>query len=191
MVTIDDLFRNDTVDYMDQIDTSEIYHPNQVYPEEIKIAYIANYIATGTMREASRLTGIPEDIAKNWKSQSSWWEPTVAKVRKQKQDELDAVLTSIVHETTDHIKDRIKYGDYKRTRDGTYERIPISGKDLAVILGVLFDKRALIRGDFTSISARSNADMKSLEQKFTKIAQDLQGKTIEGTVIKEDETSSN
>lgn len=58
----------------------------------------------------------------------------------------------------------------------------MKGKELAVTLGVLFDKRALIRGDATSHSVSISHDkkMEQLESKFKQFAMQLEAKTIEG-----------
>lgn len=177
------LYEREDYHPIDDICLQDMYHPRNRYtPEEIT-AWMMQYTTTGYISAASKFTGIDPEVAKKWKQEAVWFDDLYNKCRQEKQKELDGILTRIVHQSTTAIEDRIENGDYKVKRDGTLHRVPMSGKDIAVTMAVLFDKRALIRGDVTTIQGRKHDDMKSLEAKFTEIAKKLQGKPIEGQVI--------
>ena len=55
----------------------------------------------------------------------------------------------------------------------------MKGKELAVTAGVLFDKRALIRGDYTSRNISSNQErtLDALEKRMQQFAVQLKEKT--------------
>jgi hypothetical protein len=58
----------------------------------------------------------------------------------------------------------------------------MKGRDIAVTLGVLYDKRALIRGDATShtVSVSHDKKLEGLESKFKQFAMQLEAKTFDG-----------
>jgi chromosome segregation and condensation protein ScpB len=61
---------------------------------------------------------------------------------------MDGRITKILAKSLDALEDRIEKGDTKvlSTKDGIFrEQVPVSARDLAVVTGVLFDKRAAIR----------------------------------------------
>ena len=58
-------------------------------------------------------------------------------------------------------------------------RIPMKGRDLAVTAGVLYDKRALIRGDASGRNVSSNQakTLEALEKRMQQFATQLKEKT--------------
>ena len=61
------------------------------------------------------------------------------------------------------LKDRLRNSDAHIGKSGEIIRKPIGGRDIAVITGVLFDKRALLRHQPTSISGKVDTE-KQLEE---------------------------
>lgn len=59
-------------------------------------------------------------------------------------------------------------------------RVPVKGRELASILGTLYDKRALIRGEYDGSEEKTDQDSKlaTLEKKFNDFAAILKGETI-------------
>lgn len=162
-------------------------HPRSKYTPQQKLHVVSVYMLTGNLKKAADNAGINYEVVKDWKTRSSWWEDALAAVRKNKQDELDAHITDILDCCVSEITDRLVNGDEVITKIGTRERKQISARDAAWIAGVLFDKRALIRGDPTSRSERSSKedDLNQLLKKFEDLSKKMQEKTIEGEVIKD------
>lgn len=69
----------------------------------------------------------------------------------------------------------------------------MKGKDLATTLGIIYDKRTLIRNNVQNIPNEVSLKDKltALENKFSDFASFLKGETINVEVIKEDGDSNN
>lgn len=132
------------------IELRDLYAANGKYTPEQKIETVMAYMVTGTSRKASKLCNVPENTIRWWKSQSSWWQEVMAECRRKKQDELDATFSRIIELGTDGVEDRLINGNTVIDKDGNQYQVPMSGKDIGWILGVIFDKRQLLRGDPTS-----------------------------------------
>lgn len=168
------------------IDFSELNAPQtnkqqlkQEYPPEKKLAAVTMYFSLGSMKETGKQLGIHWSTISYWRRHSSWWDEITNKLRREKQDELDAMMTSYLHEAQEQALDRIKYGDYKLTASGELKRIPMSGRDIALTSVAFFDKRALIRGDATSIARRQDP-LKEIKGKLEAFAAFNNAKQIEG-----------
>ena len=151
----------------------------QEYTPEKKIAAVTLYFSLGSFKETGKQLGIPWDTISRWRKQSSWWEEITHKLRKEKQDELDAMMTTYLHEAQEQALDRIRHGDFKLTAAGELKRIPMSGRDIALTSVAFFDKRALIRGDATSIARRQDP-LKEIKGKLEAFAAFNSAKEIEG-----------
>jgi len=171
-------------------DLKDLYHTNSCYTPETKVRAVMAYLVTGTSKQAEKFSGVKATVIRDWKSKSEWWPLVMGECRKKKQDELDAAYTSILHQAVGAISERIENGDeYIDQKTGERKRKLLSARDLAIITGVIYDKRALLRGDPTGrIERRTSGDnLKMLQKNFEKIAQQLEAKTIEGTVTRIEE----
>lgn len=181
------------VDYDEEqllIDLSDLHHPSSPYTPETKVQAVMAFLVTGNSKSAEVYCGVKSDIIRKWKTQSEWWPQVMQECRKKKQDELDANYTALLHQVVGQLSDRIENGDEVITKNGDKVRKLLSARDLAIITGVIYDKRALLRGDPTGrIERRTTGDnLKRLQDNFNKIAKQLEAKTIEGehTVVIED-----
>ncbi|HQT26542.1 MAG TPA: hypothetical protein PLK99_08090 [Burkholderiales bacterium] len=113
------------------------------YSDEQRREAVAHFIVTGNMRRVSELTGIPHSTLLGWKN-SDWWHTLIVKVRAEKESELDARFTEIIHRGIEQVLDRIENGDYVMV-NGQLKRKPVSAKDLGLITAITFDKRQIIR----------------------------------------------
>ena len=176
------------------IDFSELSKPqnNQVqqtreYTVENKIQCATLYFTCGSFKQVGRDTGIKWGTISDWARKSTWWDEVIHKLRREKQDELDAMMTNFLHEAQHQALDRVKNGDYKMTAGGELKRVPMSGRDLALTSAAFFDKRALIRGDATSISRRKDplGDIASKLEQFAKYnaAKEIDGSQRKATSI--------
>lgn len=159
------------------IELRDLYACNGTYTPEEKIEAVMAYMVTGTSRKASKICGVPEGTIRWWKSQSLWWDDTMSECRKKKQDELDAMTTNVIHQAVEQIANRITHGNKKFTKDGEEYSAPLTAQELAMVTGIIFDKRQLIRGDPTShAQTSSDADkLDKLREEFQKMAHEVQG----------------
>ncbi len=150
---------------------ADIYDPRAKIDPEMKIHAAMCFMMAGTVTGCANLCGIDSRTISNWKNKSQWWDAVLAKVRKEKQDELDAALSEVIHTSVDALKDRLKDGDEVVTKDGIVRK-QVGGRDLATILSTLYDKRSMVRGDPTSITRKeTSADVLSnIRDEMEKIA---------------------
>lgn len=132
------------------IELSELYVPNAKYTPEQKVQAAMAFVLTGTSVKAEKLVNIPAKTIRWWKAQAVWWPDLIRECRKYKQDELDARYTKLLDATVGELEDRVVHGNSVFNKDGQQEKLPLSGKELAVIMAIIFDKRQLLRGDVTS-----------------------------------------
>lgn len=156
------------------------------YSDDEKLNACATYAAVGSIPEVSRLTGISALTLRDW-SGTEWWGEVLRKIRFQLNDQLDSKMTKIIDKALDGVMERINDGDYyvdKKT--GKVKQIPMKGRDLAVVSTTILDKRQLIRGEPTNISAKqSNAEnrLDALKEEFAKF---VKARTIEITKDKDE-----
>lgn len=155
-----------------EYDLSELYSSRARYAPELKIAAATAYVMTGTVKGVERLTGLKQQTISEWKNSSSWWPDLVSRIKKEKQDNVDAIMTNIIHEAGTQVLDRILNGDEVLDKNGDIIRKKMSGKDTAMVMAITWDKRALVRGEPTSRSEKvdQRAIMEELKEQFAEIA---------------------
>ena len=174
----------------------DIVGNNTKYTPEQRIMAATYYAVTGSSLQASEKCGqtgthIPASTIRKWKNTTSWWKPVLHEVRKAKQEELDAKLTSIIMEGADKLEDRVRNGNIKlNPKTGELNRIPMTSGELAKdAVGIPYDKRALMRGDPTSRTEKGDpkAMLEDLAKQFKKIVELNEPKTIiDAEIVKED-----
>lgn len=164
-----------------EIDLDSLYHPKSKYSVEEKVHAVMSYITTGDMKEVGKLTGIDAGTLHRWKNKSRWWPDLYKKCKDQKQEELDAKFTELVDLAVSGVKDRIINGDsVYDSKTGCTVKVPMKGRELATVMGQMFDKRALIRGDATSrtVQVSTSEHLKQLQESFEKFSKDIQRPTV-------------
>ena len=151
------------------------------YSAEQKVAAATYYAITGNLTLAADKAEIPGDLIRQWKTRSPWFMELVEQIHKQKSDEFNAKATSIIDDCLEALVNRVQRGEDVVIKDGSIITKAIGARDLAYVLGILFDKKQLNQGKATSIRQESTDDMlKKLKKEFIKIAESQEAKTIEG-----------
>ncbi len=175
----------------------DIVGNNTKYTPEERIMAATYYAVTGSSIQASEKcanqgTPIPASTIRKWKNTTSWWKPVLHEVRKAKQEELDAKLTSIIMEGADKLEDRVRNGNIKlNPKTGELNRIPMTSGELAKdAVGIPYDKRALMRGDPTSRIEKVDPKLmlEDLAKQFVKIVEMNEPKTIIEAELVEDDS---
>ena len=173
----------------------DIVGNNTKYTPEERIMAATYYAVTGSSIQASEKcaqtgTPIPASTIRKWKNTTSWWKPVLHEVRKAKQDQLDAKLTSIIMEGADKLEDRVRNGNIKlNPKTGELNRIPMTSGELAKdAVGIPYDKRALMRGDPTSRTEKIDPKLmlEDLAKQFVRIVEMNEPKPIDAEIVKED-----
>jgi len=149
-------------------------------PPEQKIAACALWTVLGSSAKVSRVLGINERTIRHWYHEP-WWAIATREIRKTKNEELDATLTGLLEATVHEISDRLRNGENILDKNGELRKVPVNTRTLATTLGVVYDKRALLRGDPTSKVARVdvNEHLNEVARKLEKLV----GKIPEPTTV--------
>lgn len=145
------------------------------YTWEQKAQACMSYCVTGNGAKAGRLCGIDQKVISRWKIEAPWWPEAVAVCRKQLQDKFDSKITGILDGLLTNIADKVENGEQIfNHKDGEMVARDIPAKDQAMIFGILHDKRALMRGDATSIRQGGTDEMlRKLEDRMAEFARAL------------------
>ena len=136
------------------------------------------YAAFGNYSKVARDTNIPRTTIVSWAKDSVVWVDSLVKARQEISDEILAQNHELVIESNKEVLDRVQNGDHKLVKtkkaikhdDGSLEvsedyelkRVPMSGRDLAVVGGIKEDKARVALGQATSIT--SNQDNRALSE---------------------------
>ena len=157
------------------------------YSVREKLQAVTIWVLTGNLHETSRKLGISVEAIKYWKREKDWWKEAVARIKLQRNEKLDADLTRCMDLSIEQIQDRIINGDEVILKDGEKARKKLNGKDLAVMLSILKDKRAMMRGDTAISRSERNTQTEVLSQlkdSFEKMSKDIK-RNLEEKVVSE------
>ncbi len=133
----------------------------------------AALIATGNSKAASRESGIPASTIRHWAHNDDDFQMMCLEIRTEFGEKIKHQLAEIIHESANETLDRVINGDVIRdTKTGELVRVPIKGRDLAIIGGVAFDKLRLAESQPTAIVQHENSEdsIKRFTEKFEAIA---------------------
>ncbi len=141
-----------------------------LYDDTAKINAAYLYAASGNYSQVARDTKISRPTLMGWAKNSSVWVEALNKARQEISDEILASNLEIVIKTNEQVIDRVEHGDVV-LRNGKQVRVPMKGRDLAVVSGIKEDKARVALGQATSIVGKSES-MASLAQVFRKLSED-------------------
>jgi hypothetical protein len=110
-------------------------------------SFVASYFETGNKETAAKFCGCTIRCADDW-VKADWFKKAMRELNREHDKGLDNKITKLLNKTLDQLSQRLETGDEKvlLTRDGefrTYQQL--TAKDLAIVTGVLFDKRNQLR----------------------------------------------
>lgn len=158
-----------------EFDYSDLYSSKANYTVEQKLAAVTAYVMTGSCTETAKLCGFKQlQTVSEWKLKATWWPDAYMAVKKDKNEEMDSTMTSIIHTAANEILDRLKNGDEVLDKDGNLRRKKMGGKEVATVMGITFDKRALLRGDPTSRTEKIDTTkvLGNIREQLAEIARD-------------------
>lgn len=147
-----------------------------ITPSDMVANFMLMYVSGTSIREAARECGIKEDTAKGWR-RKDWWAKLEASARQVASQTADRKLSKVLDMTVSRISQRLEEGD-PYTAQGEVRFKPVAAKDLAIILGVVYDKRALIRGEATNISGEAKSEEERLEELSEAFKEISKGRTV-------------
>ena len=127
------------------------------YAREDRYKAAAALFATGNSKAASRESHIPASTIRHWSQNDDDFQMMCQEVRTEFGEKIKFKLAEIIDESADQTLDRIRNGDVIRdTKTGELVRVPIKGRDLAIIGAVAFDKLRLAENQPTNIVQHEN-----------------------------------
>ncbi len=136
---------------------------------------------TGSYTKAERLTGVPKATLRSWKLKASWWPAAVDAVHKILESRLDSQLTGLMTQLLSNLTQIVttaeeEFFDHKTK---SIQRRPVSARDTATIFAILHDKRALMRGNATTISGSSTDTLLSkVERRMEAFAKQMKDEKV-------------
>ncbi len=130
--------------------------------------------ATGNSKAASRESGIPASTIRHWAHNDDDFQMMCQEIRTEFGEKIKHQLAEIIHESAKETLDRVINGDVIRDpKTGELVRVPIKGRDLAIIGGVAFDKLRLAESQPTAIIQHENSEdrLKRYIEKFQAVAE--------------------
>jgi len=176
--------------------------PGSHYTNEQRRSVIADYFVTGNITKTAEMNNMPRRTVGTW-IKSSWGIELLAEVRHEKGEEFDANITKLIDSAFEAAQDRVTNGDQKLVKvkkaikheggsmemseDYELKRQPMTGKDLAVVAGISYEKRQLHRNQPTAIRGDSST-VQALADEFRKLSADH--KAIQDSVVSVQENSN-
>jgi len=152
------------------------------YSPEIKLHAVITWLLTGNLSKTERILDLKKGLVASWKQRADWWPALTAAIQKERGEELDHELTTLISDTTTSIKERLENGDWKyNPKLDKLVRVPVQAKEAAIIMDKAIGNRNLLRGDPTSRSESVSVKehLTSLRQEFERFAA---AKTVEGVI---------
>lgn len=164
-------------------------HAQNWWPDTKKIEAATLYAVLRDFQKVSDLTGIPVHYIEPWVIEP-WWDEIILKVKKEKNEKLDSVITEVLAKGLEIVEDRFANGEIMVDRKTKQEyRVPVNVKNVSIVIDAIFDKRQLIRGEATTRTEVIDSEKKleQLKNNFEKLAKSKlinpDAEPIEGLII--------
>lgn len=164
-------------------------HRGDWYPDDKKIEVATLFAVTRSIPQSAKLAGVRESVARKWRTEA-WFLSILNQVVYEKNEQLDGKITDILEKCTDLIWERLSAGDVRvNWKTGEQYVVPLDARGLAIVYGIMFDKRQLLRGEATSRHETINTDQKllKLREEFEKFSN---ATTVKGEVIHDDDSGT-
>ena len=166
----------------------------RAWPEKKRIEVATAHAMGLTAPIIEATTGVDRQTVRRWRLED-WFKDIIHEIQQEDDVQVDAKLTKLVGKSLDTLVDRLENGDFMYSReDQKFVRKPLSTRDAIKLSEVSFDKRNLLRGKPTSISAKQEQmsdRLLKLAAEFTKFvnAKDITNESRMPTEEPEEQTS--
>lgn len=109
---------------------------------------------------------VSREVAEGWQSEE-WWSDCSRRYYANEAAELDRRMTRVIRDALQKAETRLDSGDEVIDKFGDTHKVPVKGKDAAVIAALFLDKRQVLRGLPNSIVAS--------QVRLDKVAEQLRG----------------
>ncbi|VUX55011.1 protein of unknown function [uncultured Woeseiaceae bacterium] len=144
----------------------------------IDAAYL--YAASGNYSKVARDTGINRKTIMSWAKDNVVWAEALVKARQEISDEVLAQNLAIATAANDGVLDRLEHGDTVLRADGSTVKVPLKGRDMAVIGGIMQDKARVQMGMATSITG--SEDTRALAEVCMELSRTMRDHKVVSTI---------
>ena len=133
----------------------------------------AALVASGNSKAAAQQSGIPASTIRHWSHNDEDFQMMCQEIKTEFGEKIKYKFAEIIDESADQTLDRLRHGDVIRdTKTGELVRIPVKGRDAAIIGAVAFDKLRLAENQPTNIVQHENGEEqgKRLVEQFNAIS---------------------
>lgn len=123
------------------------------WPDSKKLESATLFAILRDSKKVSDLTSVPASVIDDW-SMEPWFGEIIVKVKKERNEKLDAAITDVLSKGLEIVRDRFENGEiYIDKRTKQEYRVPVNVKNVAIVADIFFDKRQLIRGEATTLTS--------------------------------------
>lgn len=123
---------------------------NNVVPADKVANFLLNYAAGMTMRQSAEEADVKLPTTKDWKK-TDWFEEALNIARDVAISKTDGKMSHLLETSLNALQSRLDRGDPYIAKDGTVKYKPVTAHHAAQITSIIFDKRALLRNQPTTI----------------------------------------
>jgi len=154
-------------------------------PEKV-LNFFRSLNLTNNIKGSALASGVNYETARTWVNKP-FAERLIDICKVEAQKELDRSLTGLITDVISSLQERLEVGDYNNQG----KRIPVQMDKLLKALSVLYDKRALIRGEPTSRVERVSTEqrLKKLSKRFEQLPKQTQEFIVDGLEEQDNEES--
>ena len=146
-----------------ELDTWPSFQGSQ-YSNDQRLEALAMVSIYGNVNKVAKIICIPQKTLWEWTKQT-WWIDAVSKIQTLNKQYYNARINNIMVSALDNIDKRLKHGDQVIDKEGNTHNRAITGKDNAMIFGIMFDKRQVLNNMPTHITGKT-AELTDLQQQF-------------------------
>jgi hypothetical protein len=156
---------------------ASLYHPLSKYTPEQKMRVVAEMLIWEDSLKVEKLTGVNAATIRWWKTQAVWWPAAVDHCRRNKNDELDAVMTRVMHKAMSNVEDIIENGEDVVTKTGQIVKKMPGLQHQVMAAAILQDKREGLRAA-PGVKDKKNSDevLEKLLKGFEDLSQEIRSK---------------
>lgn len=164
-------------------------HKQAWWSDKQRYEAVASYVLFGNLMDSVRMTGIPEQTMRKWKSQP-WWADAEREVRMSSKLQLSGKLTKAIQLANIALEDRLVNGDFQYDpKTGTMVRKPVSADTAVKVLDKLIDRQEQLEKNARGLDV---VTQEGVAERLEKLAKDFinfaAAKTVEGEARHEGES---
>lgn len=185
--------REELIESLTEADTNTKVPSGYGYSDLDRKRAVYTFMVLGSIKDTCSMLNIPRRVLFNWR-QTEWWKQLTDEAKDLHAEQLDVSFTRVLDNVLGEIEDRLSHGDEVLGPKGKKDTKKVSARDLATILGIMFDKRQINRNAPTSISrSGSEKDLERLANNFKELARGAlqrpgdDARIIDGETVEDEE----